>query len=141
MPAPAPDFFPSGSGSLVFFSSGSGSKKPKTPGSGSPALKKSLVTWRQHSKDMQNLQSLPFPPLSTHSSPFLPLNQWTGGGTDGRNVILYNFVSLEPSLQDRRDVHVQDRQARSRQGSHGRHRHFHRLIMPPPPIFFYIIFF
>ena len=43
--APAPDFFPSGSGygfGSCFFSrgSGSGSKEPETPGSGSPALEK-----------------------------------------------------------------------------------------------------
>lgn len=32
----------------------------------------------------------------------------------------------EPPLQDRRHVHLQDRQARSRQGPSCRHRHLHR---------------
>jgi len=42
--APAPVFFPSGSGSWFFFSSGngSGSKEPKTPGSGSCLFSKRL---------------------------------------------------------------------------------------------------
>ena len=40
---------------------------------------------------------------------------------------LLSFVILEPPLQDRGDVHLQDRKARSRQGPHGCSRHIHRF--------------
>ena len=50
-----------------------------------------------------------------------------GTGVDGEvKGTIYNvFSPVEPTNQDRGDVHLQDWQARPRQGSHGRARHLH----------------